>query len=54
MSPLSYYKCFKLTALHPFSCAVFAAGFGTRAYGAFHDDDSQVFTASILLLFLAP
>lgn len=49
-----YYKCFKLTFLLPFSCVVFAAGLATRAYGASHDDDAQVYTAGTLLLFMAP
>lgn len=51
---LSYYKCFKTAALLPFCCALLTAGFATRAYGAVHYDDAQVYTASTLLVYLSP
>ncbi|KAK3386790.1 hypothetical protein B0H63DRAFT_540864 [Podospora didyma] len=49
-----YYQCFKTTALLPFCCALLTAGFATRAYGAVHYDDAQVYTASTLLIYLSP
>ncbi|KAK0708484.1 RTA1 domain protein [Lasiosphaeris hirsuta] len=49
-----HYKCFKLTALLPLACTLLIAGFATRTYGAVHPDDAQVYTASTLLLYMAP
>ncbi len=49
-----HFRCFKLTALLPFGCSLLIAGFATRAYGAFNHDDAQVYTASTLLLYMAP
>ncbi|KAM7199726.1 hypothetical protein V8F20_005596 [Naviculisporaceae sp. PSN 640] len=49
-----HFKCFKLTALFPLSCALLAAAYATRAYGSVHYYDAQVYTASTLLLYMAP
>lgn len=49
-----HYRCFKLTGLLPFACLFLVAGFATRAYGAIQPDDAQVYTASTLLLYMAP
>lgn len=51
---ISHYKCFKLTGLLPAACSFLIAGFATRTYGAIHPDDAQVYTASTLLLYMAP
>lgn len=50
----SYYKSWAVTALLPFFCALLSAGYATRGYGAYHYDDPQVYTASILLIYAAP
>ncbi|KAM7201277.1 hypothetical protein V8F33_003377 [Rhypophila sp. PSN 637] len=49
-----YFKCFKLTTLLTLSCAVLTTAYATRAYGSVHYDDTQVYTASTLLLYIAP
>ncbi|KAK3339623.1 hypothetical protein B0T25DRAFT_594431 [Lasiosphaeria hispida] len=49
-----HYSCFKLTALLSFCCAVETASLATRVYGASHPDDAQAYTASTLLVYLAP
>ncbi|KAK0719406.1 hypothetical protein B0H67DRAFT_573059 [Lasiosphaeris hirsuta] len=49
-----HYKCFKLTALLPFCCLLFSAGFAAREYGAFHYDNLQVYIASTLLIYMSP
>ncbi|KAH6844679.1 hypothetical protein B0I37DRAFT_378055 [Chaetomium sp. MPI-CAGE-AT-0009] len=49
-----YYKSWVVTEFLPFACALLAAGYGTRSYGADHYDDPQVYTASILLIYAAP
>src|SRR5687767_10154685 len=54
LATLSYYKCFKLTALLPVSCALLVASFAARAYSAFHQVDAQVYTASTLLVYIYP
>ncbi|KAK0614629.1 RTA1 domain protein [Immersiella caudata] len=49
-----HYKCLKLTILLPICCAIEVAGLATRTYGAIHPDDAQTYTASTLLINLAP
>ncbi|KAK3693139.1 hypothetical protein B0T22DRAFT_496043 [Podospora appendiculata] len=49
-----HYKSFKLTAILPFCCALFAAGFAVRAYGALHYDDIKVYIASTMLIYMSP
>jgi hypothetical protein len=43
-----------VTVFLPFFCALLAAGYATRAYGAHHYDDPQIYTASILLIYASP
>ncbi|KAH6649479.1 hypothetical protein F5144DRAFT_6797 [Chaetomium tenue] len=43
-----------MTLFLPFSCALLAAGYATRSYGTYHNDDPQVYTASLLLIYAAP
>ena len=50
----SRYRCFKVTALLSFCCAIEVAGLGTRIGGAVHPQDAQTYTASTLLIYLAP
>ncbi|GAB1319766.1 RTA1 domain-containing protein [Madurella fahalii] len=49
-----HYRCFKLTAVLLLCCALLTAGFATRGYGAFHYEDVAVYTASMLLIYMAP
>ena len=43
-----------MTLFLPFSCALLTAGYATRSYGTYHNDDPQVYTASLLLIYAAP
>ncbi|EAQ91964.1 hypothetical protein CHGG_00199 [Chaetomium globosum CBS 148.51] len=43
-----------MTLFLPFTCALLAAGYATRSYGTYHNDDPQVYTASLLLIYAAP
>ncbi|KAK3332913.1 hypothetical protein B0T19DRAFT_473689 [Cercophora scortea] len=49
-----HYKSFKLTAILPFCCVLFAAGFAVRAYGALHYDNLKVYIASTFLIYMSP
>ncbi|KAK4153152.1 hypothetical protein C8A00DRAFT_43882 [Chaetomidium leptoderma] len=49
-----HYKYFQVMAALSFFCCVLTAAFGARAYGARHADDAQVYTASTMLLYIAP
>jgi hypothetical protein len=53
-SYLRRYQYLRATAVLPFGCALLAAAFATRAFGAFHYDDAQVYTASTLLTYMSP
>ncbi|KAF2188454.1 hypothetical protein K469DRAFT_737351 [Zopfia rhizophila CBS 207.26] len=49
-----HYKAFKITALHPFCCLLFAVGFALREYGAFDYDNLTVYIISIICIYCAP
>jgi len=46
-----HYKSWGVTALLPFCGALLTGAFAARSYGAFHDEDPQVYTASLLLIY---
>lgn len=48
------YKCWKVTAILPWSALIFVAGFCLREYGAFHYDNLNIFIASLVMLYAAP
>ncbi|KAK4118651.1 hypothetical protein N657DRAFT_628107 [Parathielavia appendiculata] len=49
-----HYKLYKLAGLLPLCCAFLIAAYATRSYGALHYEDAQVYTASTMLLYMAP
>lgn len=48
------YRCFKITALHPFCCLLFVVGFALREWGAFDYDFLNLYIASQSFIYFAP
>lgn len=47
-------RSWKITGLLPFTAVIFTAGFLTREIGAYHYDDSNLYIASTILIYMAP
>lgn len=52
--PSRYYKFWRLTSHLLFCGLLMVAGFVARSYGAFHNDNQEAYTATLLLIYASP
>lgn len=54
MSFASRLKSFKITALIPFTCVLFCAGFVLREVNAFNYGSFEIYIGSMTLIYMSP